>query len=80
KPHCLVLGGGVSANQKLRESLKRMAENLGISDILLPPSGYSMDNGAMIAYAGCLRLSAGEEEGLSVEVYPRWPLDSLSII
>ncbi|HCU89460.1 MAG TPA: tRNA (adenosine(37)-N6)-threonylcarbamoyltransferase complex transferase subunit TsaD, partial [Gammaproteobacteria bacterium] len=35
------------------------------------------DNGAMIAYAGYRRLSAGVNEPLGFEVRPRWALDSL---
>jgi N6-L-threonylcarbamoyladenine synthase len=35
---------------------------------------FCTDNGAMIAYAGCQRLLAGETSNLSIEVFPRWAL------
>ena len=35
------------------------------------------DNGAMIAYAGMIRLKAGTSGELSVSVRPRWPLAEL---
>jgi N6-L-threonylcarbamoyladenine synthase len=34
----------------------------------------------MIAYAGCQRLLAGEQNDLGIHVYPRWPLSSLQAI
>lgn len=34
----------------------------------------------MIAYAGWRRLTAGQREGLAIEVLPRWPLDSLPAV
>ncbi|HKJ76356.1 MAG TPA: tRNA (adenosine(37)-N6)-threonylcarbamoyltransferase complex transferase subunit TsaD, partial [Gammaproteobacteria bacterium] len=36
------------------------------------------DNGAMIAYAGYLRLAAGAAEPLAFSASPRWPLDELN--
>ena len=47
-PHCIVLGGGVTANRRLREKL---AEALSLP-LLFPPPGLSLDNGAMIAGLG----------------------------
>ncbi len=49
QPKTLILGGGVSANKKLRNSLKSIASD---TQLLLPLSEYCMDNGAMIAAAG----------------------------
>jgi N6-L-threonylcarbamoyladenine synthase len=31
----------------------------------------------MIAYAGCQRLLAGQQEGLAFSARPRWPLEEL---
>ncbi|EPN37079.1 UGMP family protein, partial [Pseudomonas syringae pv. actinidiae ICMP 19096] len=36
------------------------------------------DNGAMIAFAGCQRLQAGQKEDLSISVQARWPMEQLS--
>jgi len=38
---------------------------------------FCTDNGAMIAFAGCQRLLAGQQSSLAVEVLPRWSLDTL---
>jgi len=37
------------------------------------------DNGAMIAYAGALRLRAGQEEGLAFGARARWSLMDLTV-
>jgi N6-L-threonylcarbamoyladenine synthase len=31
----------------------------------------------MIAYAGCCRLMAGQQEDLAIRALPRWPMDTL---
>lgn len=72
----LVVAGGVSANRLLRERLREQAD----IDVFFPRLEYCTDNGAMIAYAGCLRLQNGEAVGLTVGVKPRWPLDEFSPI
>lgn len=74
----LVIAGGVSANLRLREGLQGMVEKLG-SRLYYAKPRYCTDNGAMIAYAGCQRLLAGERDGLEIIARPRWPLDTLSI-
>ena len=38
------------------------------------------DNGAMIAYAGCQRLLAGQHDGPAISVQPRWPMESLPAV
>ena len=73
----LVIAGGVSANQRLRRVL---GEQLGANAVHYAAPRYCTDNGAMIAYAGCRRLLAGERAGLEIEVRPRWPLDSLAAV
>jgi N6-L-threonylcarbamoyladenine synthase len=73
----LVMAGGVSANKRLRA---RLAEALGEKKVRVfyPRPEYCTDNGAMIAFAGALRLAAGERvDGLSISVRPRWPLAEL---
>ncbi|OGA13085.1 MAG: tRNA (adenosine(37)-N6)-threonylcarbamoyltransferase complex transferase subunit TsaD [Betaproteobacteria bacterium RIFCSPLOWO2_02_FULL_63_19] len=53
----LVVAGGVGANRKLRASLERQAASAGFA-VHYPPLEFCTDNGAMIALAGALRLSA----------------------
>lgn len=69
----LIVAGGVGANQPLRAQLKAAAEREGWS-VHYPPLDLCTDNGAMIAYAGLVRLRAGADEGLPIWVRPRWPL------
>jgi N6-L-threonylcarbamoyladenine synthase len=72
----LVIAGGVSANQRLRESLETMTAAQQPQVYYARPE-YCTDNGAMIALAGALRLEAGHVEPLEVKVRPRWPLEEL---
>jgi N6-L-threonylcarbamoyladenine synthase len=72
----LVLAGGVSANKRLREKLAVMAEEEN-GELHYPGFAYCTDNGAMIAYAGCMRLLAGQCSDLSIQVKPRWNLETL---
>ncbi|MDE0841878.1 MAG: tRNA (adenosine(37)-N6)-threonylcarbamoyltransferase complex transferase subunit TsaD [Porticoccaceae bacterium] len=72
----LVIAGGVSANQRLRSKLHQ-ALTAEQSEVFYARNEFCTDNGAMIAYAGCQRLLAGERNGLVITAQPRWPLDSL---
>ena len=38
---------------------------------------YCTDNGAMIAYAGCQRLLAGQQDEGGIETRARWPMEQL---
>ena len=69
----LVIAGGVSANTRLRAEL---TDNL-TAEIVYAPLALCTDNGAMIAYAGALRMLGGAEENLSIETRPRWPMTEL---
>ncbi|MEE8387635.1 MAG: tRNA (adenosine(37)-N6)-threonylcarbamoyltransferase complex transferase subunit TsaD [Acidiferrobacterales bacterium] len=76
----LVVAGGVSANQHLRDSMKKMATEQSIK-VFYPRPQFATDNGAMIAFAGCLRLQAGQrDEGLAFYVHPRWRLSDLPAV
>lgn len=72
----LVIAGGVSANVRLRE---RLAESLDEVDgkVFFSRHEFCTDNGAMIAFAGCQRLLAGQHESLELNIQPRWPIDRL---
>ena len=72
----LVIAGGVSANRELRERLSDVLERAG-GEVFYPAPRYCTDNGAMIAYAGCQRLLAGEVDPPDATVRPRWPLQEL---
>jgi len=74
---CLVIAGGVSANVRLREQLQQLSQSMGVQ-VCLPRPAFCTDNGAMIAFAGCQRLMAGECGDLSLAVRPRWPMTELS--
>lgn len=70
----LVVAGGVGANKSLRLGLQEWIQCIG-GTIYFPALEYCTDNGAMIAYAGCLRMLRGERDlNSGVEVRARWPL------
>ncbi|QGX92530.1 tRNA (adenosine(37)-N6)-threonylcarbamoyltransferase complex transferase subunit TsaD [Tatumella sp. TA1] len=73
----LVIAGGVSANQNLREKLSVMMSGRGGAVFYARPA-FCTDNGAMIAYAGMVRLKAGSTADTRITVRPRWPLCELS--
>lgn len=75
----LVIAGGVGANLRLRASLQAMMEKED-GELFYPRVEFCTDNGAMIAYAGCLRLEAGETEPLAINVRARWPMSELEAI
>jgi len=75
----LVLAGGVSANQHLRKQINKMMAKEG-GEAFYPRAEFCTDNGAMIAYAGWLRLKTGEQSALKFHATPRWPLDELQAI
>ncbi|SDW91799.1 tRNA (adenosine(37)-N6)-threonylcarbamoyltransferase complex transferase subunit TsaD [Marinobacter mobilis] len=72
----LVVAGGVSANRSLRQALEAMAVKLRGGVFYARPE-FCTDNGAMIAYAGCQRLLAGQRDGDRIVAVPRWPMDTL---
>lgn len=72
----LVMAGGVSANRTLRAKLAQMMQKRG-GEVFYARPEFCTDNGAMIAYAGMVRLNAGATADLSVSVRPRWPLAEL---
>jgi N6-L-threonylcarbamoyladenine synthase len=83
----LVVAGGVGANSHLRERLRSACTARG-AEVYFPPPELCTDNGAMIAYAGALRLQgrahgSGSDcdaphcrEGFGVQ--PRWDLQQVS--
>lgn len=53
-PQTLIIGGGVSANPKIRSELTKVCEKYGL-EFLVPEVSASTDNALMIAVAGFLR-------------------------
>jgi N6-L-threonylcarbamoyladenine synthase len=72
--HQLVMAGGVAANQRLRAALDAALPGR----VCYAPAELCTDNGAMIAFAGYLRLAAGERAPLGIDTRARWPLDELA--
>ena len=72
----LVMAGGVSANRTLRAKLAEMMKKRG-GEVFYARPEFCTDNGAMIAYAGMVRLNSGAKAELGVTVRPRWPLAEL---
>jgi len=72
----LVVGGGVAANETIREVLTRTAATHGVP-FLAPPVQLCTDNGVMIAWAGLERFRLGLTDSLAFRARPRWPLEAL---
>lgn len=75
----LVIAGGVSANKQLRQTLADLMQQLG-GEVFYPQPQFCTDNGAMIAYAGFLRLKQGQQQDLAIEVRPRWAMTELTAV
>lgn len=72
----LVIAGGVGANLSLRQTLQQAGKKYGWK-VSYPRLEFCTDNGAMIAFAGCQRLVAGQHTGPVLKAFARWPLDQL---
>jgi N6-L-threonylcarbamoyladenine synthase len=72
----LVVAGGVGANRQLREALYKLAGRKGF-EVFYPPQDLCTDNGAMIAFAGALRLSIERPAKRGFSVQARWELETL---
>jgi N6-L-threonylcarbamoyladenine synthase len=72
----LVIAGGVGANKRLRAELAAAGEKDGFK-AYFPRLAFCTDNGAMIALAGAIRLAHGQQQDESVQVFPRWDLETL---
>ena len=75
----IVVAGGVGANKRLRAKLQQMAARRG-GRACFPRPSLCTDNGAMIAFAGALRLEAGQHNPPQVQVTPRWDMATLPAV
>ena len=75
----LVVAGGVGANKRLREKLATTCEKQR-GQVYFPRPEFCTDNGAMIAFAGALRLQAGQHETSAITVQARWDMAALSTV
>ena len=75
----LVIAGGVGANSQLRASLNAAGEKKKFR-VYYPELEFCTDNGAMIAFAGAMRLQINPDAAqrdYSFNVRPRWPLNEI---
>ncbi len=75
----LVIAGGVGANAQLRAGLNAAAARRRF-EVFYPELALCTDNGAMIAFAGALRLQKNPSAArfdYGFNVRPRWPLDAI---
>ncbi|VFP79761.1 tRNA (adenosine(37)-N6)-threonylcarbamoyltransferase complex transferase subunit TsaD [Candidatus Erwinia haradaeae] len=73
----MALAGGVSANSLLRSRLKDLMIQRNGKIFCARPE-FCTDNGAMIAYAGIVRLQKNLDNPLNITVRARWPLSELT--
>lgn len=74
----LVVAGGVGANQLLRDRLNKEIGKRG-GRVFYPDLEFCTDNGAMIAFAGAMRLQRQvAERDYRFIVKPRWDLQELN--
>jgi len=68
--------GGVSSNNRLRESFRQVCHKKGM-EVFFPGQEFCTDNAAMVAAAGAVRLERGDRSGLDLNAVPNAPLESL---
>ncbi|MEM7229115.1 MAG: tRNA (adenosine(37)-N6)-threonylcarbamoyltransferase complex transferase subunit TsaD [Planctomycetota bacterium] len=68
--HSLIIGGGVSANSRLRTVFQSVADDHEIA-LRIPPLSYCVDNAAMIAGEAARRFARGDFDDLTLPASPR---------
>ncbi|MHC1771170.1 MAG: tRNA (adenosine(37)-N6)-threonylcarbamoyltransferase complex transferase subunit TsaD [Flexilinea sp.] len=71
----IIIAGGVSANQALRDTFTAQKE----FPLFIPRLSYCTDNGAMVGAAAYQRFKLGKFDDLDMDVFPTWPLTRVSI-
>lgn len=78
----LIVSGGVGANLRLRERLNA-ATKRKLCKVSYPRLEFCTDNGAMIAFAGAMRLKAmqnsPEASNYGIQIKARWDLAELKV-
>ena len=69
-----VVAGGVAANKKIREVLKKVCEEENFESVF-PHTNLCGDNAAMIAMVGLEKFKLKQFNNLDHPANPRWPLD-----
>lgn len=73
----IVIAGGVGANRRLRAALRERAGEIG-AEVYYPRPEFCTDNGAMIAYAGSVRLAMGAGSMTpGFDVRARWSITEI---
>ena len=70
KANGLVLGGGVTANARLRKEITKRSH----LPVIIPPPILCTDNGAMIAACGYFQYKRGDQTPMNIDVNPGLPL------
>jgi len=70
----ILVAGGVSANQSLRQTFQEKSE----FPVHIPPLSLCTDNAAMISGAGYYRYINGQRDDLDMDALPNWPLSELT--
>ncbi|MCC6227830.1 MAG: tRNA (adenosine(37)-N6)-threonylcarbamoyltransferase complex transferase subunit TsaD [Phycisphaerales bacterium] len=65
----IIAGGGVTANSRLRRELSELAKKRGLP-LVIPAMNLCVDNAAMIAGLGEVKLAAGERSGWDLAAAP----------
>jgi N6-L-threonylcarbamoyladenine synthase len=73
----LIVSGGVGANKQLRAALDAAAQKNNF-EVSYPRLEFCTDNGAMIAFAGAMRLKNSQPGNHAFTVRPRWDLAELT--
>ena len=74
----LIVSGGVGANKRLRQQLDS-ATKRRLCKVHYPRLEFCTDNGAMIAFAGAMRMHNAVEGDHGFTVKPRWDLAELQL-
>ncbi len=70
----ILVAGGVSANQSLRDAFLKNSE----FTVHIPPLELCTDNAAMISGAGYYRYINGQRDALDIDALPNWPLSEIA--
>jgi len=69
----ILISGGVSANQSLRQTMLKRSNR----PVHIPPISLCTDNAAMVAGVGFFRYVYGQRDSLDIDVLPNWPISEL---